>query len=261
MAEPLSCGRCLSIGLMAASKTDEVTCACGMRYTGEQVLAAPRLDGIVMLPPPTASVLNDHRDRTDAKFRRAQERYGEFARQIAAKVDAIVDHIIENKDREHPLFKLGATHALIGSPNPGPAGAAYGFGLDPGTPEPATLTVFAVDTAAGTIHLAADSAVPHGQIETRQWKCSDPTCACHRPPTVDPLDVEIDGVKLRVLLEWDEIGRREARHFSWDEGNFTPAQRAAVSAHWSAQLRAKVEASRKDDAAAAISVYVDGDIE
>lgn len=62
-------------------------------------------------------------------------------------------------------------------------------------------------------------------------------------PPADPLDVVIDGKPLRVLLDIDELLRTEESGAKphW----LTPAQRAAVSAHWSAQLRAKVEASRE----------------
>lgn len=64
------------------------------------------------------------------------------------------------------------------------------------------------------------------------------------PVLVDPLDVEYDGVRLRDLLVHDERQRQEDH--AWDEfayGQLAPAQRAAVSAHWSAALRAKVTAS------------------
>jgi hypothetical protein len=73
-------------------------------------------------------------------------------------------------------------------------------------------------------------------------------------PTIDPLDVEYDGAPLRKLLESDQAARRELNPFA---SCFTPAQRAAVSAHWSAQLRAKVEASEAADAACRPSVVVD----
>lgn len=70
---------------------------------------------------------------------------------------------------------------------------------------------------------------------------------------VNPLDVKYDGVTLRVLLEIDEDRRRELPP---EHGRsplaqrliarrITPAQRAAVSAHWSAELRAKVAASKE----------------
>lgn len=63
-------------------------------------------------------------------------------------------------------------------------------------------------------------------------------------PPIDPLDVEYDGEKLRVLLKCDEMYRRaDLPSKEW----MTPVQRAAVSAHWSAELRAKVAAAREQD--------------
>lgn len=83
-------------------------------------------------------------------------------------------------------------------------------------------------------------------------------CRCARPVPRDQLDVAHDGKTLRELLEDDEINRRDESEHRY---RFTPAQRAAISAHWSAQLRAKLEASRKDAAAAAVSVYVEQEAE
>lgn len=62
-------------------------------------------------------------------------------------------------------------------------------------------------------------------------------CAADEP--IDPLDVKYDGISLRALLQSDERCRREVnpRH-----NILTPAQRAVVSAHWSAELRARVGA-------------------
>lgn len=58
-------------------------------------------------------------------------------------------------------------------------------------------------------------------------------------PSIDPLDVEYDGVTLRKLVEIDEHRQHE-----WIDGAIiTPVQRAAISAHWSAELQAKVAAS------------------
>jgi hypothetical protein len=86
----------------------------------------------------------------------------------------------------------------------------------------------------------------------------------------DPLEVEYDGVALRELLMRDEMLQLEfegptaivARHRA--EPNryrplLTPAQRAAVSAHWSAELRRKVEAGKERDKAKAVSVCVEVD--
>lgn len=65
------------------------------------------------------------------------------------------------------------------------------------------------------------------------------------PPEVDPLDVVYDGIKLRVLIRIDEDGRQEIRTArNWGH-EWTPAQRAAVSAHWSAQLRARISAAKE----------------
>lgn len=60
---------------------------------------------------------------------------------------------------------------------------------------------------------------------------------------IDLLDVEYDGVTLRVLLACDEGQRRyEATGAQYKP---TPLQRSAISAHWSAELRAKVAASKE----------------
>ena len=60
----------------------------------------------------------------------------------------------------------------------------------------------------------------------------------------DPLDRIYDGVTLRELLAQDEAWRREASSVAL---RLTSAQRAAVSAHWSAELRARVEAKAERD--------------
>lgn len=68
------------------------------------------------------------------------------------------------------------------------------------------------------------------------------------PSAPDPLDVEYDGAKLRILLERDRRHRNEVPQPPGRDKDtrwlpLTPAQRAAVSAHWSAELRAKVAAA------------------
>ncbi len=68
-----------------------------------------------------------------------------------------------------------------------------------------------------------------------------PSCPNYQP--VDPLDVKYDGWTLRGLLSIDSMARRENVVAQCTRSCFTPAQRAAVSAHWSAELRAKVAAS------------------
>ncbi len=66
---------------------------------------------------------------------------------------------------------------------------------------------------------------------------------------VDPLDEVIDGVALRELVERDSE-RRCHDVPAWIPPAFTSAQRAAISAHWSAELRARSaeakEQSRRD---------------
>lgn len=57
-------------------------------------------------------------------------------------------------------------------------------------------------------------------------------------------------MRLSALLGCDEMNRREQSTpvaTPATRRRFTPAQRAAVSAHWSAELRAKVAASAECD--------------
>jgi hypothetical protein len=94
---------------------------------------------------------------------------------------------------------------------------------------------FNVRTSWGDITIRSDPRVPPGVVHLRK--------------PLNPLDVKYDDVPLCVLLERDRFNRRE--HASRDPDRearpfvITPAQRAAVSAHWSAELRAKVAASRE----------------
>jgi hypothetical protein len=60
-------------------------------------------------------------------------------------------------------------------------------------------------------------------------------------PDPDPLDSVVDGETLRDLLSWHEKYRRTEQHI----GVFSRIQREAISAHWSAELRAKVAASEQ----------------
>lgn len=75
------------------------------------------------------------------------------------------------------------------------------------------------------------------------------------PKSVDPLDVEYDGSPLRNLLRIDGEAQRE--YGGLGRTGFSATQRAAVSAYWSAQLRAKVAASAAADKAREPSVVVD----
>jgi hypothetical protein len=77
------------------------------------------------------------------------------------------------------------------------------------------------------------------------WAARHATCSPQilaTPKPIDPLDVEYDGVKLRHLLSDDEVYRRDHIPLPYRVVR-TATQRAAVSAHWSAQLRAKIAAS------------------
>lgn len=74
----------------------------------------------------------------------------------------------------------------------------------------------------------------------------------------DPLDAVIDGWKLRDLVAINRERQHEGIHASElltsNRHVFTAAQRAAVSAHWRAELRAKVKAGEERDKARAVSV-------
>ncbi len=74
----------------------------------------------------------------------------------------------------------------------------------------------------------------------------------------NPLDVEYDGVTLRCLLDCDQRIRREDGCYR-SPAPWSAAQQAAISAHWSAELRAKVEASKQRDADRAVSIYAEVD--
>lgn len=89
---------------------------------------------------------------------------------------------------------------------------------------------------------------PHGGVQVWLKSQSEDTSAAaefrykttwsHSP--VDPRDVEYDGMPLRCLLALDERGRRE-----WGPlADFTALQKFAISAHWSAELRKRTEASK-----------------
>jgi hypothetical protein len=61
-----------------------------------------------------------------------------------------------------------------------------------------------------------------------------------------PLDAEYDGMTLRDLLAIDRLVRMETVRGMHP---FTPSQRAAISAHWSAELRAKITAGKQAERA------------
>lgn len=76
------------------------------------------------------------------------------------------------------------------------------------------------------------------RVETEDWIRLPPDPERARP--VDSLHVRYDGVTLRGLLEIDADCRTERSMGV----TFSPDQRAAISAHWSAELRAKVAAAK-----------------
>lgn len=61
--------------------------------------------------------------------------------------------------------------------------------------------------------------------------------ATHRTTPTDPLDAIIDGISLRNLMLAPQIAFTQAQRSA------LAAQRAAVSARWSAELRARIQAS------------------
>lgn len=96
---------------------------------------------------------------------------------------------------------------------------------------------------------AAAAALPVGEYSAPGEPLRVKMSAQAAPPP-DPLDQVIDEWMLRDLVGKDLDMQR---HDDCPR-QFTTAQRAAVSAHWSARLRQRVEAKRKDDEAAATGV-------
>lgn len=96
------------------------------------------------------------------------------------------------------------------------------------------------------------------EAEANGYKESDILKLGEPAKPVDPLDVEYDGVKLRTLIDGDEFNRREASQY-YRCMQMTPVQRAAVSAHWSAQLRAKVAAAKAAERNVVTYCEVDAD--
>jgi len=69
------------------------------------------------------------------------------------------------------------------------------------------------------------------------------------------MDAEYDGWTLRRLLQWDAKARHDFDGFPGGLSGFTPAQREAISAHWSAKLRAKVAAAKQKEREQVVSDY------
>lgn len=98
--------------------------------------------------------------------------------------------------------------------------------------------------------IVSDSANPHVwrmvTVDIKTGKASPGPIVA----VIDPLDIEYDLVSLRDLIARDELYRSENGRervdgrFVLARPFFTPAQRAAVSTHWSAQLRARIAAAK-----------------
>lgn len=152
-----------------------------------------------------------------------------------------------------------------------PETAAHIWHLNQGSGTPAE---FRLKVANGSVIVRADPLrYPGGALAREvcgcgglfQWTAQKKCDACLKvepktatksvaPVAPDPLDVEYDGAPLRKLLESDTAASRETNMLA---RRFTPAQRAAVSAHWSAELRAKIAATRSTDKAREISVVAE----
>ena len=88
-----------------------------------------------------------------------------------------------------------------------------------------------------------------------------PSQAMRAVPPSDPLDAVIDGVTLRELVRVNLLAECDNDAAMIKRAMRTPAQRAAVSAHWSAQLRAKVAASEAERKRREPSVVIGVDAE
>lgn len=110
-----------------------------------------------------------------------------------------------------------------------------------------------VSTADRLESLVAEFEFAAGELDahravTEPVKTDDVACVA----PIDWLYVEYDGVTLRDLLVWDQARRRET-HPQWR--SLTPVQRAAISAHWSAELRRKVEAAKQKEREQVVNEY------
>lgn len=102
-------------------------------------------------------------------------------------------------------------------------------------------------TAAGRVEAVLDLA-QQGHITSEQARQLLVAPAIEPPKATNPLDVKYDGWTLRNLLEVDAGYQSDHHpHVTSRRDAFTPAQLGAISAHWSAELRAKVAASKAAD--------------
>lgn len=95
----------------------------------------------------------------------------------------------------------------------------------------------AISTYAGTFTI-------HASPDLKRDECF----VFQQPAPIDPLDAKYDGISLRDLLERDRQRRTEDPSSAWrPHVRPTPTQCAAVSAHWSQELRAKIAAAKQKD--------------
>lgn len=202
---------------------------------------------------------------------------------IASAARQFADQVVADKDRRHPLFCSGSAMMVgfdPGGPATSSRQIVDGTGAPVSTRRvycmkrlmsddtevlcwadvPANATCMeleAIDTpdgdAAPVIAIDYEERVFERDdgLGPRAWPAAtyEQDDLRWTPSTGGPheLDDKVDGVMLRELLEVDDDIRREVidRRPVWFmiTDGFTPAQRAAISAHWSAELRRKVEAS------------------
>lgn len=101
----------------------------------------------------------------------------------------------------------------------------------------------------GPVRISASGALPAGLSADRDY-------AVQNGRLVDPLEIEIDGMSLRYWVGRDQEGRQGKSY-----PRMPTAARSAVSAYWSAELRAKVAKSEADRKAREVSVVIGLDVE
>lgn len=189
---------------------------------------------------------------------------------VAFTTDRSVDGVIVETNGRHvrqlyvtAVNNWRGTRALLNWPS---VDTLYDTTVSPGVIRacPAAAESRKIDTSAGPISVTADPTLKPDEMRmvaaSRIEDCVPcPTCgkrgACDMTRHAirearGPLDVKYDDVTLCDLLVLDERLRRGESTmrgpFDYQSPrSLTAVQRAAVSAHWSAQLRAKVAASKE----------------
>lgn len=129
-------------------------------------------------------------------------------------------------------------------------------GMGGGSGGGGTVIVHGITMGGQKTNVVADPDCPvDAPYLTKDLKLANPVwIAQQQQAPTDPLDVEYDGVTLRLLLEQEEMRQLTERPRSQFEP-FTLAQRAAISAHWSAELRARVDAAKQKEREQVVSEY------